>query len=729
VAGERPKAMSAGDLTVDGPFIGIDPRDDARDEVEDRGRLGASLAEWLTTTDHKRIGILYIIAAFGFFFLAGLMAMAIRAELAAPGLQFVDQATYDELFTIHGTLMLLLFGTPVALGLANYFTPLQIGAADMAFPRLNALSFWMFLFGGLLIPLGFFTIGGAAASGWTGYVPLSGGTYSPSAGQDLWIVGLIITGIASIIGSLNFIVTIYTRRAPGMRMFRMPIFTWNILVTAALIVLAFPPFTAALAMLFIDRHLGGSFFDPASGGDAILWQHLFWFFGHPEVYILILPFFGVVTEIIPVFSRKPLFGYLAFVLATVAIAGLSISVWAHHMFTTGAVSLPFFSLASFAIAIPTGIKFFNWIATMWGGELRFPTPMLWTMGFLYLFVVGGITGVMLASAPVDFDLQDTYFVVAHLHNVLIGGTLFALFAGIYFWFPKMTGRFLSERLGQLHFVIWVVGFTLTFLPQYQLGLDGMPRRIADYAPDRGWQLLNDLSTAGSMLLAVGVIPFLLAVVVALRRPADAPPDPWEANSLEWATSSPPPVHNFRSLPPIRSERPVYDAREASTGGRSPSSLAADSSRPTKLSLPPGRFGEEVAFFLRSFVFAAAIGLAYWFLTYEIAGSILLGAFAVATGLLVAYLVRARRRPSADRLRDESVAASDDVAQTEGPFGDDAGHLPGPSAAPIIIGLAVGMIGLGVVFTPALSIVGVGLAIAGGWRWLRSIMVDAAQTNG
>ncbi len=704
--------MTTADLTV--------PRPAWRPADEPRGRLGAGLMEWLTTTDHKRIGILYIVAAFGFFFLAGLMAMVMRAELAAPGVQVVDQAMYDQLFTIHGTLMMLLFGTPVALGLANYFTPLQIGAPDMAFPRLNALSFWMFLFGGLLIPLGFFTIGGAAASGWTGYVPLSGPTYSPSVGQDLWIVGLIVTGIASILGAINFIVTIYTRRAPGMGMLRMPIFTWNILVTAALILLAFPPFTAALALLFIDRSLGGAFFDPGQGGDAILWQHLFWFFGHPEVYILILPFFGIITEIIPVFSRKPLFGYSAFVLATVLIAGLSISVWAHHMFTTGAVSLPFFSLMSFAIAVPTGIKFFNWIATMWGGDLRFPTPMLWSMGFLYLFVIGGVTGVIVASAPVDFDLQDTYFVVAHLHNVLIGGTLFALFAGLYFWFPKMTGRLLSERLGKLHFWIWVVGFSLTFLPQYQLGLDGMPRRIADYGAATGWQVLNVVSTVGAFLLAVGIVPFLVAVVLALRKPADAPADPWRANSLEWATSSPPPEHNFRSLPPIRSERPVYDAREGGGQVADPSTPQPSVRSATHRGLPPSRYGEEVGFFLRSFAFAAVIGIAYWLLTYEVAGSALLVAFAIAVGGLAVYLIRALPRAgdadNADRATDPAV-----VPQVEGPFGDPNGRLPGPSGAPLVIGLGVAVVALGLVFTPALMLVGAALAVAGGRDWLVAVV--------
>jgi cytochrome c oxidase subunit I len=530
-----------------------------------RGRLGASLADWLTTTDHKRIGILYMTSAFVFFLVAGLMALVMRLELTGPGLSVVSRPAYNELFTIHGTIMLLLFGTPMAIGLANYLVPLQIGAADMCFPRLNALSFWLFLFGGLIVPAGFLTIGGAAAGGWTGYAPLTGPVYAPGVGQDLWIVGLGLTGIASVLGAINFLATIYARRAPGMHMWRLPIFTWNILVTSVLILLAFPALNAALAMLFIDRHLGGSFFNPAMGGSAVLWQHLFWFFGHPEVYILILPFFGIVTEIIPVFSRKPIFGYRAFVFATLLIAALSLSVWAHHMFTTGAVSLPFFAAASFAIAVPTGIKFFNWIATMWRGRLSFPTPMLWCLGFLYMFVIGGITGVIVASPPLDFHLQDTYFVVAHLHNVLIGGTVFAMFAGLYFWFPKMTGRRLDERLGRIHFAAWLVGFVLTFLPQYQLGLDGMPRRIADYGSATGWEQLNLLSTIGSLLLGLGTLPFLLAVVLALRRPPDQPDDPWQANSLEWATSSPPPHHNFRRLPPIRSERPVFDARVAAAG--------------------------------------------------------------------------------------------------------------------------------------------------------------------
>ncbi len=525
------------------------------------------LLDWLTTTDHKRIGILYITSAFGFALIGGAIAEIIRLELAQPGQQLVTASTYDQLFTVHGTLMLLFFAGPLAIGFANAITPLQIGAADMAFPRLNALSFWLFLFGGLIVMSGFLTTGGAAAAGWTGYAPLSGPTYSPNAGMDLWIAGVALVGVSGILGALNFLVTIYTRRAPGMRMFRMPMFTWTILVTSVLILFAFPSVTADLAMLFIDRHFGGGFFDPSQGGDPVLWQHLFWFFGHPEVYILILPYFGIVSEVVPVFSSKPLFGYRALVFATIAIAGLSMGVWAHHMFTTGQVDLPFFSIMSLLIAVPTGIKIFNWTATMWRGSLRFTVPMLWCLGLLYVFTTGGITGVMLASPPIDFQAQDTYFVVAHLHNVLIGGTMFAGFAGVYFWFPKMTGRTLDERLGRIHVAAWVIGFALTFIPQYILGAEGMPRRIADYPASTGWEALNMVSTVGALVLAAGMLPFLLAVWRALRRPADAPSDPWGGNSLEWATTSPPPHHNFDRLPPIRSLRPVFDARMAAEAER------------------------------------------------------------------------------------------------------------------------------------------------------------------
>jgi cytochrome c oxidase subunit 1 len=515
---------------------------------------------WLTTTDHKRIGVLYMTAAFGFFFFGGLLALVMRTELAAPGLQVVDDHGYTQLFTMHGTIMMLLFGTPMVAALANYLVPLQIGTAEMVFPRLNALSFWLFLFGGLIVLSGYAAAGGPADVGWTGYPPNSELPYSTTTGTDLWLVGLALTGVASILGGINFITTTYTRRAPGMSMLRVPIFTWTVLVTSILILFSFPALTAAMVMLLLDRRFGAEFFVPAAGGDPILWQHLFWFFGHPEVYILILPFFGILSEVIPVFSRKPLFGYRAFVLATILIGVYSFTVWAHHMFTTGAVSLPFFSATSFIIAVPTGIKFFNWIATMIRGRLTFPTPMLWCMGFIYLFLFGGITGVVVASAPLDFHFHDTYYVVAHFHNVLVGGTVFALFAGMYFWFPKITGRRLSEGLGRIHFWLWVVGFTLTFLPQYQLGADGMPRRYADYAANPGWVELNMISTIGSFVMGLGTLPFVLAVVLALRRPPDQPRDPWGANSLEWATLSPPPHHNFDVMPPIRSERPVFDAR-------------------------------------------------------------------------------------------------------------------------------------------------------------------------
>jgi cytochrome c oxidase subunit 1 len=528
-----------------------------------------TLLTWLTTTDHKRVGLLYLLAAFGFFFLGGLLALLIRSELAIPDMQFVNEQAYNQLFTMHGTIMMLLFATPAVAALANYLIPLQIGAADMVFPRLNALSFWLFLFGGLIVVSGYLAAGGPADVGWTGYPPLSLRQFSTTTGTDLWIVGLALTGVASILGAINFIATIYTRRAPGMSMLRLPIFTWTILVTAGLILFSFPALTAALVMLLLDRRFGAAFFDPSEGGSEILWQHLFWFFGHPEVYIVALPFFGVISEIIPVFSRKPIFGYRFLVFATILIGAYSFTVWAHHMFTTGAVSLPFFSIATFIIAVPTGIKFFNWIGTMWGGQLTFPTPMLWAMGFLFMFLTGGLSGVVLGSPPIDFHLHDTYYVVAHFHGVLVGGTVFALFGAIYFWFPKMTGRRLSERLGKLHFWSWLIGFTVTFMPQYQLGADGMPRRYADYVANPGWVELNLISTAGSYLLGIGTIPFIAAVVLALRRPADQPPDPWGANSLEWATTSPPPHHNFTSLPPIRSERPVFDARMAREQGRDP----------------------------------------------------------------------------------------------------------------------------------------------------------------
>jgi len=476
----------------------------------------------------------------------------------------VDRSSYNQLFTMHGTGMVFFFAAPVAIGLGNYFIPLQIGAPDVAFPRLNGFTYWLFAAGAFVAFSGFFTETGAAAFGWTGYAPLSEATYSPGAGANLWIVGLMMTGTSGILGAVNFFATVFSMRAPGMTMFRLPIFTWNMLVTSLLIMLTFPVLTAALAMLFIDRTLGASFFDPAAGGSAILWQHLFWFFGHPEVYILILPFFGIVTEIIPVFSRKPLFGYRAIVFATLLIGVLSFSVWAHHMFTTGVVSNLFFAVTSMTIAIPTGVKFFTWIATMWRGRIWLATPMLFTIGFLLMFLIGGITGPFLAAPPIDYATHDTYFVVAHMHYVMFGGSVFAAFAGFYFWIPKMTGRMLSEGWGKVHFWLILAGMNLTFFPMHQLGLDGMPRRIADYGADTGWQPINLLVSGGSVLIAASVGVFIVNVIasVVLGRGRPAGDDPWGGYSLEWATSSPPPHHNFTRLPPIRSERPVFDARQA-----------------------------------------------------------------------------------------------------------------------------------------------------------------------
>src|SRR4051794_38117994 len=487
------------------------------------------------------------------------MALLIRAELAWPGQQFLSNEQYNQLFTMHGTIMLLLYATPILFGFANYIVPLQIGSPDVAFPRLNAFSFWLFLFGALIVMSGFLTPGGAADFGWFAYTPLSDAIRSPGAGADLWIVGLVVAGLGTILGAVNFITTIICLRAPGMTMWRMPIFCWAILVTSILILIAFPILTAALFGLFADRHLGAHVFDPANGG-AILYQHLFWFFGHPEVYIIALPFFGIISEVIPVFSRKPIFGYRGMVYALLGIAALSVAVWAHHMFATGAVLLPFFSFMTFLIAIPTGLKFFNWIGTMWKGQVSFETPMLFAAGFLVTFLFGGLTGVILAAPALDFHVSDSYFVVAHFHYVLFGTIAFATYAVIYFWFPKMPGRFLDEPLGRLHFWTTFIGFHLTFLIQHWLGNIGMPRRYPDYLPTDGFTPYNTISTIGAFVLGASTLPFIWNVIRSWRY-GEIPTadDPWGyGNSLEWATSSPPPRHNFTSLPRIRSERPAFE---------------------------------------------------------------------------------------------------------------------------------------------------------------------------
>ncbi|MBC3191379.1 cytochrome c oxidase subunit I [Pseudonocardia sp. C8] len=524
-----------------------------------RGAKGSRFLRMLGTTDPKDIAILYLVTSFAFFMAGGAMALLIRAELARPELQFLSSEQYNQLFTMHGTIMLLLYATPILFGFANYIVPLQIGAPDVAFPRLNAFSYWLFLFGGLTVMAGFVTPGGAADFGWFAYTPLSDAVRSPGVGGDLWIMGLAVAGVGTILGAVNFVTTIVCLRAPGMTMFRMPIFTWNIFVTAIMILIAFPILTAALMGLAADRHLGANVFNPVNGG-TILWQHLFWYFGHPEVYIVALPFFGIVTEILPVFSRKPIFGYKSLVFATLAIAALSVAVWAHHMFATGAVLLAFFSLMTFLIAIPTGIKFVNWIGTLWRGKLTFETPMLFAVGFMATFLFGGLTGILLAMPPADFHVSDTYFVVAHFHYVLFGTIVFATYGGIYFWFPKMTGRFLDETLGKVHFWLTFVGFHLTFLVQHWLGNEGYPRRYADYLATDGFTTLNTISSVGAFVLGASTLPFVYNVFKSYRfgRVCSAD-DPWGfGNSLEWATSCPPPRHNFTELPRIRSERPAFD---------------------------------------------------------------------------------------------------------------------------------------------------------------------------
>ncbi|PJJ72367.1 cytochrome c oxidase subunit 1 [Diaminobutyricimonas aerilata] len=530
-------------------------------------RRGSIIVDYLTTTDHKKIGYLYLISSFIYFCLGGVMALIIRAQLFAPGLEIVgSKEQYNQLFTMHGTIMLLMFATPLFAGFANVLMPLQIGAPDVAFPRLNALAYWFYSFGSLIAVAGFLTPQGAASFGWFAYTPLSNTTFTPGVGGHLWVVGLALSGFGTILGAVNFITTIITMRAPGMTMFRMPIFTWNTLVTSLLVVMAFPVLAAALFGLAADRIFGAHVYNVENGG-AILWQHLFWFFGHPEVYIIALPFFGIVSEVFPVFSRKPIFGYKTLVYATIAIAALSVTVWAHHMYVTGSVLLPFFALMTMLIAVPTGVKIFNWVGTMWRGSVTFETPMLWAIGFLITFTFGGLTGVILASPPLDFHVSDTYFVVAHFHYVVFGTVVFAMFSGFYFWWPKWTGKMLDERLGKIHFWMLFIGFHATFLIQHWLGVQGMVRRYATYLPEDGITWMNQLSTVGAMILGASLLPFFYNVYVTARRaPKVTVNDPWGyGRSLEWATSCPPPRHNFTSIPRIRSESPAFDLNHPEAG--------------------------------------------------------------------------------------------------------------------------------------------------------------------
>jgi cytochrome c oxidase subunit I len=538
--------------------------------------------EWLTTTDHKKIGILYLFTTFLFLILGGVEALIMRLQLAQPDSTLVDPGAYNGLVTVHGTTMVFLFMVPVLAGFGNYLVPLMIGARDMAFPRLNALSYWLLLFGGVAFYCSFFFE--PPQAGWTMYPPLSDDVFSPSGGVDAWIFMIHLTGISSIVGAINFIATIHNMRAPGMSWGRIPLFVWTILVYSYLLVTALPAVAAAVTMLLTDRHFGTAFFDPAGGGDPMLWQHLFWFFGHPEVYIMVLPVFGMVSEILPVFARKPIFGYKAIAAATVAIAFLGLLVWAHHMFTTPTptVVLAFFMLSSFLIAVPTGIKIFNWIATLWRGQIVYKTALFFAAALPGLFVIGGISGVILAIFPVDWQLHDTYFVVAHFHYVLFGGGVFGLFGGLYYWFPKMTGRLMSESLGKLSFWLMFIGFNATFLPQHSAGLSGMPRRIYDYSDQLDVTIYNLISTIGAFILGVGVIVTVVNVLVSLKGGKRAGNDPWKGNTLEWFTQSPPPPNNFDVVPRVRSVEPMKDIRREVAAASSPAETVAQPAAPRSL---------------------------------------------------------------------------------------------------------------------------------------------------
>jgi cytochrome c oxidase subunit 1 len=528
----------------------------------------AQVHEWVVTVDHKRLGVMYVMAGLAFFLIAGVEAGVMRWQLAVAGNTVVSPQVFNRLFTMHGTTMVFLVGIPIVFGFANYLVPLMVGARDLAFPRLNAFGFWAFLFGGLLLYFSFlggeglYGAGSAPDVGWFAYAPLTGRAFSPGNSTDYWNLSILVMGFGTVATAINLITTTLTMRCRGMSLGRLPLYVWMMLVVSGMTVMALPPLSAAQIMLLLDRFLGAHFFDTQAGGSAVMWQHFFWFFGHPEVYILMVPGFAFVSEIIPVFSRKVIFGYPMVVAASMAIGFLSMTVWAHHMFAVG-MGAPLnsaFAASTMLIAVPTGIKIFNWVATMYGGRIRFATPMLFACAFLFQFLCAGLTGVMLAVVPFNWQVTDSYFVVAHFHYVLVGSLVFTIFGAIYYWFPKVTGRLLSERLGRWHFWLFVVGFNVTFLPMHWLGMIGMPRRIYTYPADRGWDFWNFVASLGVLFQAAAVLVFLVNVAVALRRGERAGNDPWDAWTLEWATASPPPPYNFETVPVVGSRRPLWDLK-------------------------------------------------------------------------------------------------------------------------------------------------------------------------